>query len=52
MPLMKKPDLEGPARKIFEELSQKMKCEYDVSGSIGKRYRRQDEIGISFLYHC
>lgn len=48
MPLMKKEDLEGPARKLFEELQQNYKMEYDTSGSIGKRYRRQDEIGTPF----
>jgi len=29
-------------------LSDKFMCEYDESGSIGKRYRRQDEIGTPF----
>ncbi len=29
-------------------LSKKFNCEYDESGSIGKRYRRQDEIGTPF----
>lgn len=48
MPLMKKSDLEGPARKLFESLSTRYKCEYDVAGSIGKRYRRQDEIGTPY----
>ena len=45
MPLMKKPQLEDISRPIFENLLKKYKCEYDLSGSIGKRYRRQDEIG-------
>jgi glycyl-tRNA synthetase len=45
MPLMKKPDLEGPATKLLQELQKDFKCEYDTAGSIGKRYRRQDEIG-------
>ncbi len=45
MPLMKKPDLEGPAMGILRELQKDFKCEYDTAGSIGKRYRRQDEIG-------
>jgi len=48
MPLMKKPELEGVADKIFRGLQKKYKCEYDTSGSIGKRYRRQDEIGTPF----
>lgn len=45
MPLMKKPELEEKASAILKELQKRYKCEYDVSGSIGKRYRRQDEIG-------
>ena len=48
MPLMKKEPLEGPARKILADLQKRYKCEYDVAGSIGKRYRRQDEIGTPF----
>ncbi|MEX0798252.1 MAG: glycine--tRNA ligase, partial [Bacteriovoracaceae bacterium] len=44
-PLMKKPELEKAAKGILSELQKNYKCEYDVSGSIGKRYRRQDEIG-------
>ena len=45
MPLMKKPELEEIAQKLLEDLQKDFKCEYDVAGSIGKRYRRQDEIG-------
>jgi glycyl-tRNA synthetase len=45
MPLVKKPELEGVALKLLQELQKDFKCEYDTSGSIGKRYRRQDEIG-------
>jgi glycyl-tRNA synthetase len=48
MPLMKKPELEAVADKMFRGLQKKYKCEYDTSGSIGKRYRRQDEIGTPF----
>ncbi len=48
MPLMKKAPLEGPAREILADLQKRYKCEYDVSGSIGKRYRRQDEIGTPY----
>jgi glycyl-tRNA synthetase len=33
------------ARSIYEELRTRMTAEYDAGGSIGKRYRRQDEIG-------
>ncbi len=48
MPLMKKAPLEDIARPLLEKLQMKYKCEYDVAGSIGKRYRRQDEIGTPF----
>ena len=43
LPLSKK--LNGPAEKRYAELSKKWNCEFDDRGSIGKRYRRQDEIG-------
>ena len=43
LPLSKK--LGDAAYPIFEKLSTKFVCEYDDAGSIGKRYRRQDEIG-------
>jgi glycyl-tRNA synthetase len=33
------------AREIFQELRARMPAEFDEGGSIGKRYRRQDEIG-------
>ena len=46
MPLSKK--LSEGATKVYEELLKKYNCEYDVAGSIGKRYRRQDEIGTPF----
>ena len=46
LPLSKK--LSEPATEIFHKLSKKFNCEYDESGSIGKRYRRQDEIGTLF----
>ena len=46
MPLSKK--LSEGATKVYEELLKKYNCEYDEAGSIGKRYRRQDEIGTPF----
>ncbi len=46
LPLSKK--LNEGASKLFETLSKKYMCEYDDAGSIGKRYRRQDEIGTPF----
>ena len=48
LPLMKKPELQEVARKIFDELKEDYYVEYDESGAIGKRYRRQDEIGTPF----
>jgi glycyl-tRNA synthetase len=45
---MKKEPLVEKAQKIFEELQSLMVCEYDESGAIGKRYRRQDELGTPF----
>ncbi len=46
LPLSKK--LGDQAQKLYEELSAAFVTEYDESGSIGKRYRRQDEIGTPF----
>ena len=46
LPLSKK--LNEGAEKIFAELSKKYNCEYDDRGNIGKRYRRQDEIGTPY----
>lgn len=46
LPLSKK--LSDEAYKIYEELSRNYVCEFDETGSIGKRYRRQDEIGTPF----
>ena len=43
LPLTKK--LNGQAFALYEQLTKKFVCEYDVTGQIGKRYRRQDEIG-------
>ena len=46
LPLSKK--LGEGAEKIYAALSKKYNCEYDDRGNIGKRYRRQDEIGTPF----
>jgi len=48
LPLSKKPELTGETKKIFDILRKKWTCEYDQTQSIGKRYRRQDEIGTPF----
>lgn len=45
-PLLKnKPELVEKAKEVFKKLSEKYPCEFDDNGNIGKRYRRQDEIG-------
>lgn len=46
LPLSKK--LSEPSIKIYEMLSKHFMCDFDEVGSIGKRYRRQDEIGTPF----
>jgi len=46
LPLSKK--LSDKALEIYNSLSKKFNCEYDDAGSIGKRYRRQDEIGTPY----
>jgi glycyl-tRNA synthetase len=46
LPLSKK--LGGGTEKVFSELAKTYNCEYDDRGNIGKRYRRQDEIGTPF----
>ena len=46
LPLSKK--LGDKAQEIYTELSKNFMCDYDDAGSIGKRYRRQDEIGTPF----
>jgi glycyl-tRNA synthetase len=45
LPLVKKDGQPELARKIYKDLRGRMQTEYDEGGSIGKRYRRQDEIG-------
>jgi glycyl-tRNA synthetase len=47
-PLIKKEGLPEIGRKIWNDLKADFTVEYDESGSIGKRYRRQDEIGTPF----
>ncbi|MBM7836665.1 glycine--tRNA ligase [Clostridium sardiniense] len=46
LPLSKK--LSDKALEVYGELAKKFNVEYDEAGSIGKRYRRQDEIGTPF----
>jgi glycyl-tRNA synthetase len=45
LPLVKKAEIDEPAKKVFFQIQKSYKSEYDSSSSIGKRYRRQDEIG-------
>jgi glycyl-tRNA synthetase len=48
-PLLKnKPALVEKAKGIFAELKKDFTCEFDDNGNVGKRYRRQDEIGTPF----
>ncbi len=46
LPLSKK--LSDNAMEMFGDLSKEFTCDFDETGSIGKRYRRQDEIGTPF----
>ncbi|MCI8593925.1 MAG: glycine--tRNA ligase [Oscillospiraceae bacterium] len=48
LPLSKKEVLTGPAMELYQELSKEFMVDYDETGSIGKRYRRQDEIGTPY----
>jgi len=41
-------ELSDKAGEVFDMLSAEFNCEFDDAGSIGKRYRRQDEIGTPF----
>ena len=46
--LRNKPKLVAKARKIYDNLKTLYMCEFDDNGNIGKRYRRQDEIGTPY----
>ena len=46
LPLVNK--LNAEATKVFEMLSKEFACDYDTSGQIGKRYRRQDACGTPY----
>ena len=45
LPLSKKPELEGVSQEVLALLQPHFACDYDVTQSIGRRYRRQDEVG-------
>ena len=46
LPLSKK--LSEPATELYHKLQKRFMCDYDEAGSIGKRYRREDEIGTPY----
>jgi glycyl-tRNA synthetase len=48
LPLSKKPELEAVSREVLESLQSHFMCDYDVTQSIGRRYRRQDEVGTPY----
>lgn len=48
LPLSRKPELMDIAKPLFNNLVKTYRCDYDETQSIGKRYRRQDEIGTPF----
>jgi glycyl-tRNA synthetase len=45
LPLVSKAGMPEKAREVYEEVRRRVPAEYDEGGSIGRRYRRQDEIG-------
>jgi glycyl-tRNA synthetase len=47
-PLQKNPDLVETAQRLYKELKELWNVQYDLAGNIGRRYRRQDEIGTPF----
>ena len=48
-PLLKnKPELVKEARRLYDTLKQTVRAEFDDNGNIGKRYRRQDEVGTPY----
>ena len=48
LPLSKKPELEDVSREVLGVLQPHFMCDYDVTQSIGRRYRRQDEVGTPY----
>lgn len=48
LPLQRKPELIALAGQVRDQLKKALSIQYDESGSIGRRYRRQDEIGTPF----
>ncbi|MGB2762516.1 MAG: glycine--tRNA ligase [Minisyncoccales bacterium] len=53
LPLVRnKPELVKKAKEVYQLLKPHFTCQYDELGSIGRRYRRQDEIGTIFCLTC
>ena len=48
LPLSRKESLEATAKDVLRRCQERFMCEYDVTQSIGRRYRRQDEIGTPY----
>jgi glycyl-tRNA synthetase len=48
LPLSKKPELSAPATEVLALLQPHYMCDYDETQAIGRRYRRQDELGTPF----
>ena len=48
LPLSKKPELEDVSREVLGLLQPHFMCDYDATQSIGRRYRRQDEVGTPY----
>jgi glycyl-tRNA synthetase len=48
LPLLRKDGHPEKAREVYEALRVRMSAEYDDGGAIGRRYRRQDEIGTPY----
>jgi len=48
LPLSKKPELTEPARELLAQLQPNWMVDYDETQAIGRRYRRQDEIGTPY----
>jgi glycyl-tRNA synthetase len=46
--LRNKPELVKKAKEVYDSLKSQYMCEFDDNGNIGKRYRRQDEIGTPY----
>lgn len=46
--LRNKPELVKVAQEVFDQVKMRWRCEFDDNGNVGKRYRRQDEIGTPY----